>query len=39
MGERKPMTTPAHPLTAMLVWLGYINIAVAVVNMLRTGPW
>jgi Zn-dependent protease/predicted transcriptional regulator len=33
-----PMGTPASPLTAMLVWLGYINIALALFNMLPGFP-
>jgi Zn-dependent protease/predicted transcriptional regulator len=33
-----PMETPESPLTAMLVWLGYINIMVAIFNMVPGFP-
>ena len=32
------MATPAQPLAAMLVWLGYINIALAAFNMVPGFP-
>lgn len=36
--EWTPATTPASPPVAMLVWLGYINVALAVFNMLPGFP-
>lgn len=37
MSER-PMSTPESPLLAMLVWLGYINITLAIFNMIPGFP-